>query len=188
MTLSAPLSNRATPAITVSIGHRLAALAGLLCLLCALLAGSFSAAAQDRVGPSGNPIPRFVSLDTDRAYMRSGPGTQYPVDWVYQRRDLPLKVVDEHGPWRQVEDHDGTKGWIHVQLLSGRRTAMITGHTRRLHHAPDPTAPVAIIAEAGAIGTLSGCEMDWCALTLQGREGWLRRAHIWGVLPGERPE
>ena len=102
-----------------------------LVLLLGIVAGS--AGAQElppperQTGASGLPLPRFVSLGAPRANLRSGPGREYPVRWVYVRRHWPLKVVQEYGVWRKVEDIDGTTGWMHAALLSGRRTGVIRG-------------------------------------------------------------
>src|SRR5262245_3148556 len=61
-------------------------------------------------GASGQPLPRFVSLKSDRVNMRSGPGTEYPMQWVYRRAGLPVEVIREFEAWRQVRDADGTTG------------------------------------------------------------------------------
>lgn len=39
------------------------------------------------------PVPYWASLSHDEARMRVGPSLDYPSNWVYQRRDLPVKVV-----------------------------------------------------------------------------------------------
>ena len=46
---------------------------------------------QQRKG-SGLPIPRFASLRSDEVNLRAGPGTRYPIQWVYKRRDLPVEI------------------------------------------------------------------------------------------------
>jgi len=56
---------------------------------------------------SGLPVPRFVSLKSDRVNLRNGPGTDYPTGWVYRRAGLPLEVVKEFEGWRQVRDAEG---------------------------------------------------------------------------------
>ena len=38
---------------------------------------------------TGLPLPRFVSLRAGEVNLRTGPGVQYPVDWVYLRKNLP---------------------------------------------------------------------------------------------------
>ena len=70
--------------------------------------------------------PYWVSLKVDRANMRVGPDRSYPIDWVYVRRDLPLRVVRKSGGWRLVEDQDGARGWMLARFLSRDRTATVT--------------------------------------------------------------
>lgn len=138
-----------------------------------------------RIGPSGNPLPRFVSLSAGKAFMRTGPGRQYPVDWVYERPRLPLEIIDEYGAWRQVRDHEGATGWMLVSLLFGPRTAIIRGKTRELLDKPSLDGLPVIIAEAGVIGVIEECEGLWCELEIQGESGWIERRHLWGVYPNE---
>jgi len=76
---------------------------------------------------TGLPLPRFAALRADEVNMRSGPGTRYPIQWVYKRRDLPVEVEREFDVWRLVEDMDGTKGWVHQATLVGTRTVVVTG-------------------------------------------------------------
>ncbi len=54
-----------------------------------------SPAAQNFPGASGLPVPRFVSLKSDRVNLRKGPGTDYPTAWVYRRAGRPAAVVTE---------------------------------------------------------------------------------------------
>lgn len=153
-----------------------------------LITGGVAAAAQSqgqRVGASGNPLPRFVAMSAGKANLRTGPGRQYPVAWVYLKRGLPLEIIDEHGAWRKVRDHEGTEGWMLVSLLYGKRTVMIRGKTRNLHDAPELTAPVTIIAEPGVIGEIDQCEGLWCEVIIGGTSGWIERRHVWGVYTTE---
>ncbi|WP_020398331.1 SH3 domain-containing protein [Kordiimonas gwangyangensis] len=142
------------------------------------------ATARD-IGPSGNPLPRFISLAADKAYMRTGPGLQYPVMWVYSRDNLPLEVIDEHGAWRQVRDFEGVTGWMHVRLLSSKRTAMITGGARKLFHEPDRQTAVRLTADAGVIGAVLECDSHWCLMEIDGTRAWIERRFLWGLYTDE---
>src|SRR5690606_15423639 len=98
-------------------------------LLFSPAAGAQSAAAPVQrvtLGPSGLPLPRFVSLKSGRVNSRVGPGVNYSVDWMYMKSGLPMEIVQEYDTWRRVRDADGSEGWINQSLLSGRRTAMVT--------------------------------------------------------------
>ncbi|WP_447412556.1 SH3 domain-containing protein, partial [Clostridium perfringens] len=71
--------------------------------------------------------PFFGSIAAGRARMRTGPGRTYPANWLYQRADLPVRVVAVFKEWRKVEDPDGAQGWILAALISERRTAIVRG-------------------------------------------------------------
>jgi len=152
-----------------------------------LIAVAHAAHAQT-VGPSGNPLPRFVSLSPETAYLRTGPGLQYPVAWVYNRRHMPLEIIDEHGAWRQVRDMDGTKGWMHVRLLSSKRSAMITGKVHKLYAEPDYKSRVVMTADGGVVGWTLACKGEWCRMDIADHKGWIERRHLWGVYPEETLE
>jgi SH3-like domain-containing protein len=137
---------------------------------------------------SGLPLPRFVSLRSEEVNLRTGPGDRYPVEWVYRRRDLPVEVVAEFNHWRKIRDWQGTEGWVHQSLLSGRRMMMVTGgRARPLRSQPaEEAAPIALL-EPGVVGRLSGCPRNthFCRAEAGGHEGWLKRDEFWGVYPGE---
>lgn len=160
------------------------------CFLLALLALSGSAGAADsdasRTGPSGLPIPRFVSLGADKVNFRTGPGVRHPVAWVFERKGLPVLVTAEFDYWRKVRDQDGAEGWVHKSLLSGRRTALVVGQVRALRSEPRAEAPVVLRAEPGVIGRLLACAEAWCRLEIAETTGWLPRKHVFGALDDER--
>lgn len=140
---------------------------------------------SDEIGASGLPLPRFISISRDVANMRTGPGEQYPIDWVYARPLYPLEIIAEYDLWRQVRDIDGTEGWIHVTLLSGNRTVLITGGVHRLYRRPALDAPAVARLEAGVIGEILECQAAWCRLSAGGVKGWMPRQNIWGIYSGE---
>ena len=85
----------------------------------------FAARAQAAAkGPSGLPLPRFVSLKAKRVNLRVGPGQDYAVAWLYTKSGVPMEVIQEYDNWRRVRDAEGTEGWVYQSLLSGERTAM----------------------------------------------------------------
>ena len=74
---------------------------------------------------SGLPVPRFVSLKTDRVNVRGGPSREHDVTWVFTKPGLPVEIVAEFENWRRIRDVDGQEGWVYHSLLSGKRTALI---------------------------------------------------------------
>jgi SH3-like domain-containing protein len=118
--------------------------------------------------------------------MRTGPARTYPGIWLYQRRDLPVRVLKRYESWRLIEDPDGERGWMLSTMLSDRRTAMVqAGDPRRIHSQPDESSPVRYLAEAGVVGRISRCRGGWCRIVIGKRQGFIRKSDIWGVEPKE---
>ncbi len=136
---------------------------------------------------TGLPLPRFVSLRAQEVNLRTGPGVQYPVDWVYHRQHLPLEIIAEYGTWRKVRDWQGTQGWVHQSMVAAKRTFIVTGDTRAIRRKNDSKSAVVARIEAGVIGKLLACpDADgWCRVEAASFEGWLRRVEFWGVYKNE---
>ena len=151
------------------------------CVLAALIVVASQANAQD-VGPVTNlPLPRFVSLKASEANIRRGPSLSHRIDWIYQRRDMPLQVVAEYGNWRRVVDRDGVGGWVHYVMLSGTRTVIIDAELQPLFARPDFNSPQQALLEMGVIARIDECQIDWCRLRADGYRGWAPKTALWGV-------
>jgi len=130
---------------------------------------------------SGRELPRFVSLRSDEVNVRTGPGLRYPIEWVFQRADLPVEVISEFEAWRKIRDHEGNEGWVHRALLSAQRNVIIEGDIRLMRRkANDESRPVARL-EPGVIARLDGCEDGWCEIAVAGYNGWIEADLLWGV-------
>ena len=138
---------------------------------------------------TGLPVPRFAALRADEVNMRAGPGTQYPIEWVFKHQDMPVEIEREFDVWRLVEAPDGTKGWIHQATLIGTRTFFVpeTASPLALRRSAADDAPVVATLEPGVIGRLVRCDPAdaWCRVSVHGSDGYIPRASIWGLLPGE---
>ena len=148
-------------------------------LLALVLAVSAAEAQRER------PTPYWASISASRAMMRTGPGQNYPATWMYLRPDLPIRVIETYPNWRKIQDPDGETGWMLQRLLSDTRTALVTGdEPRPMHEARDAGSKVRYLAEPGVVGRLSRCSGGWCLLDVNGRQGYIRTEHFWGIEPG----
>ena len=154
----------------------------LVAILCLVLLVAGTARAQT-LGPSGNPLPRYASVKGSTVNVRTGPGMGFPIRWVITTRRVPLRIVEESGDWRRVEDVDDELGWVHTSLLSGKRSALVISDptTQALRRRPSPDARTVLLAEPGTFGWLETCEADWCQLTFDDTKGWMRKTALWGV-------
>ena len=132
-------------------------------------------------------LPRFVSLRSDDVNMRVGPGTKYPIKWVYKRRDLPMEIERQFEVWRWVRDADGIQGWVHEATLMGRRSFVVQRTDATLRSATSDTASAVAILKPGVIGRIRSCQATsaWCEVQTESYRGYLRREQFWGTLPDE---
>lgn len=152
-----------------------------------VLAQVTGANGEGREGATGLPLPRFVSLRAPKINLRSGPGFKYPIKYVFQRRNLPVEIIDEFETWRQIRDWEGIEGWVHQSMLQGLRTARVMSDGR-LRSRPEANAQSRARVESGAIGTLERCEAVWCYLSFGAVEGYLERKRLYGLYPDEKIE
>ncbi len=159
------------------------ALAGATVALAALIWQPVAARAAE--AGAGAVLPRFGSLRADKVNLRTGPGGNYPIDWVLTRKDMPVEILAVWEHWRKIRDWEGTSGWVHEKMVWGRRQAIVKGGVRAMHKGPDPAAPIVARAEPGVLGRLLECRGNWCRIDAGEVSGWVRRGDIWGVHPDE---
>lgn len=194
------------PQKTVNLPQRLAPIPGqlrcflhlfIVCVAAVFLsvgsASSFDAIKNipmEKGRETGAPIPRFVSLKASRARMRVGPSTDYVTSWVYRHKGLPLEITAEYDNWRRVRDCQGTTGWMHASLLSGKRTAMTGPWLDQLTAMRARSSPQGFVLAKLApkvIVQVAFCDGHWCGVTLpdSGLSGHVRQSTLCGVYPGE---
>jgi len=156
------------------------------CLL-GVLAAAFVVAAPAAAaeGEAGQKLPRFVSLRSDQVNLRVGPGENYPIEWVLTRKEMPVEIVKEFENWRMIRDWQGTEGWVHERMLTGKRAVVVKGGIRTLHRQPDPASPPVARAQPGVVAKLLECRSDWCRIDAADHAGWVQRGDLWGVYPEE---
>ena len=131
------------------------------------------------------PVPYWASIAAGQALMRTGPDRTYPALWLYKRRDLPVRVLQVLGPWRRVQEQDGSSGWMLATLLAARRTAVVMGQYRPILSEPGPNGHLLWQAEPGVIGRISKCDGQYCRIQIGEKVGWIEQSGIWGTDPGE---
>ena len=147
-------------------------------------------AALAAVAPLGadtrQPLPYYASINAARARMRTGPARTYPASWLYQRPDLPVRVIAVFKEWRKVEDPDGAQGWMQANLIGAARTAIV--HAREpvaMLDRPAPGAKLMWRAAPGVVGRISHCGGGWCRLDVKGQAAFVAVDGLWGVEAGE---
>lgn len=130
-------------------------------------------------------LPRFASLKSNTTYVRTGPSMDYPIRWIYKRAGRPVEVIHEFEAWRKIKDQDGSVGWVHKMLLSGKRSVVVSGPSP-VTAWDDPLGRRAVARlEPGVIAAVTECGKDVCLLDFPPRRGWVEKKQLWGVYPLE---
>src|SRR3546814_14907377 len=99
-----------------------------------VLAQEEPAAGEAETGPDGEaesarpappgrtvlPLPRFVTLRADEVNLRTGPGTRYPIDRVYQRSGMQVEIIEQFYTRRRLPDWQGSEGRGHAAMGQGK--------------------------------------------------------------------
>jgi SH3-like domain-containing protein len=170
----------------IIVGVR-AAIAALL-----ILAPVATARAGNDTATSGLPVPRFVSVKTERVNVRGGPDKDHDVSWVYTRVGWPVEIIAEFENWRRIRDSDGAEGWVYHSMLSGKRTAAVQLKSKSdlapLYAKPDAHSGETARLQSGVLGLVRHCTGTWCRFAGDGFDGWIAQDQLWGVYPDEKVE
>lgn len=148
----------------------------LAALAVSLAAGSVPAAAQTA------QTPYWASINAEEVNLRVGPSTTYPIDWVYTRPGLPVKVMRVNEGWRLVEDPDGVRGWMVARMLARDRRAIVVGDgAAEIVSDPSDEARTMWYVEPGVTGALGDCAGNWCRFDVSGHAGWIEQDRLWGA-------
>ena len=158
---------------------------GALCALALTILTAWTPAAAADEDPSPK-VPRFVSLHSDKVNLRTGPGRQYPIEWVLTKKEMPVEIVAQFEHWRRIQTWDGTNGWVQEHMVGAKRTVIVKqGDVRPVYRLGDPASPIVARTAPGVVARLLECRGPMCRVEADNISGWMRRADLWGVFPDE---
>ncbi len=122
----------------------------------------------------------FVSLKKNKVNVRYGPSFESDIKYVYKKINLPLKQIDKKENFRRIIDFKNNSGWIHISQLK-KSNSVIATKDKVLFKKPTSFAkPIAQIKE-GRLLIVEKCEQNWCKITSEKFEGWIKTDNIWGL-------
>lgn len=130
----------------------------------------------------------MVSLRAEEVNVRSGPGIRYPVQWVFQRKYMPVEVIAEYDTWRKIRDWEGAEGWVHRAMLSSQRSIIVIGDQATMRRQDKDKSPAVARLAQGMVAKVEECQRAWCYVNILGYSGWIYRQGVWGLYPEETLE
>ena len=129
-----------------------------------------------------NESINFLSLKKNEVNLRQGPSFEYPIKLVYNKKYLPVIILDKSGPWRKIKDFENNRGWIHTVLLSKKKSAINTKNNSVLYKKPTIYSKPIAKLESGRLVLIKKCKEKWCKITTDSFKGWLFESSLWGKI------
>ena len=129
-----------------------------------------------------NESINFLSLKKNEVNLRQGPSFEYPIKLVYNKKYLPVIILDKSGPWRKIKDFENNTGWIHTVLLSKKKSAINTKNNSVLYKKPTIYSKPIAKLESGRLVLIKKCKEKWCKITTGDFSGWIKKNYLWGKI------
>ena len=129
-----------------------------------------------------NEKKEFLTLKKNEANLRQGPSFEYPIKLIYKKKYLPVLILDKSGPWRNIKDFENNTGWIHVVLLSKKKSAINIKNNSIIYKKPTIYSKPIARLEMGRLVLIKKCKTKWCKITSGGYSGWIFKDSLWGKI------
>ena len=128
--------------------------------------------------PSAKENNYYLILKNNKVNVRYGPGFDYPIKFVYKKKNLPVKIIDKKENFRRIIDFKNKSGWIHTsQLKKGK--AFILLEDQILFKKPTKySKPILKIAK-GRLLVVKKCKKIWCRVKTENYTGWVKSEKVW---------
>jgi len=122
----------------------------------------------------------FLSLKKNEVNLRQGPSLEYPIKLIYKKKYLPVIILDKSGPFRKIKDFQNNTGWIHVALLSKKKSAINIKNNSILYKNPTIYSKPIAKLESGRLVLIKKCNQKWCKIRSGEFIGWINKSFLWG--------
>ena len=121
----------------------------------------------------------FLMLKNNKVNVRYGPGFDYPIKYIYKKKNLPIKVIDKKENFRRIIDFKNNSGWIHASQLKKAKSFILIEDQLLFSKPTKYSKPILKIAK-GRLLLIKKCKKDWCKVKTEEYMGWLKVENIWG--------
>ena len=122
----------------------------------------------------------YLILKNNEVNVRYGPGFDYPIKYVYKKKNLPIKVIDKKENFRRIIDFKKNSGWIHVSQLKKGKFLILLKDQILFSKPTRYSKPIIKIAK-GRLLLVKKCKKKWCEVKTEDYLGWIITNNIWGT-------
>ena len=131
---------------------------------------------------SAGETVNFLSLKNNEVNLRQGPSFKYPIKLTYNKKYLPVIILDKSETWRKIKDFENNSGWIHVSQLSKKNYAINIKNNSILFKKPTIYSKPIAKLETGRLVLIKKCKIEWCKISSGNYVGWVFKNTLWGQI------
>ena len=124
----------------------------------------------------------YMTLRSDKVYLRGGPSFEYPIKLIYKKKFLPVLIIDKSYNFRKIIDHENNSGWIHISKLSKKKAALNNEDKSIIFKKPSEYSRPLVTLEKGRLCLVKKCKNNWCKIETGGFVGWIKKQNLKGRL------
>ena len=121
----------------------------------------------------------FLSLKYNKVNVRYGPGLDYPIKFVYLKKNFPVEIIDEKENFRKILDYKNNGGWIHRSQLKKNRSLIALEEKILFHNSTKYSKPI-IVVKSGRLLVIKKREKNWLKVETGDYTGWVDNENLWG--------
>ena len=129
---------------------------------------------------SANENGYYLTLKYNKVNVRYGPGRDYPIKYVYSKKNLPVKVIDKKENFRKIIDFKKNSGWIHTSQLKKDKSFILL-EDQILFSKPTKRSKPLFKITKGRLLIVKKCKKNWCRVKTENFLGWVKTNEIWGL-------
>ena len=121
----------------------------------------------------------FLMLKNKKVNVRHGPSFDYPIKFIYNKKFLPVEVIDKKENFRRIIDHKKNSGWIHISQLKNSNSIIVLEDKILYKNSTKFSKPL-VRLEKGRLVIVKKCKLKWCKVKDSKYTGWINIGNVWG--------
>ena len=123
----------------------------------------------------------FLMLKNNKVNVRYEPDLNSPIKYIYNKKNLPIKVIDKKENFRRIIDIKNNSGWIHTSQLRKNKSFILL-ENQILFSKPTKYSKPIVKISSGRLLLVKKCKLKWCRVKTENYTGWLEVKNVWGVI------
>ena len=125
---------------------------------------------------------KFLSLKNKKVNLRQGPSFKYPIKLIYQKKYLPVIIIDKSETWRKIKDFENNSGWVHISQLSKKKSAINIKNNSIIYKKSTIFSKPIVRLQSGRLLLIKKCKKKWCKIKTGDYSGWILKSVLWGKI------